>query len=228
MRNVNVVPCLGGPIALRAAATFATTEVRWFADGALPTSLVTWFTSTHISIELRRDLYRIDGSPDVGLKRRAGGPLEVKLRCESSGSVPLGRTRVGQIEEWRKLIDVDEEALPVGPDPVWADVDKVVLTRSYVRSPEGVMRPTAQRDLLLPGCDVELASVQVGDVTAWTFALEAWGLETDRPSVLRNTLTVFAAETPLSEELVTHLASDVGYPEWLSTVVAEVRTATGT
>jgi hypothetical protein len=227
MRNVNVVPYLGGSLALRASSTFATTEVRWFVDGALPASLTAWFATTRTSIELRSDRYRIDGSADVGLKRRAGGPLEVKLRCESTGSVLLGRSRAGRIEEWRKFIDVDEQAVPVGSDAVWADVDKVVLTRSYARSSNSVMQPMAQHDLSAPGCDVELASVQFGEVTAWTFALEAWGPEADRPSVLRDTLAAFDDETPFSEELVTRLGSDVGYPEWLSTVMAGARAATG-
>jgi hypothetical protein len=226
MRNVNVVPCLGGPIAVRAAHTFATAEVRWFVGGELPGSLVTWFTSERTSIELRRDRYAVDGSPDVGLKRRAGGPLEVKLRCESSGTVRLG-TRVGRIEEWRKLTDVDERDVPVGPEPVWVDVDKVVLTRSYRRSPEGML-PVARRDLSVAGCDVELASIGVEDTVAWTFALEAWGPEGDRRPALDDTLAAFARETPPVDEAVGGLDTDVGYPEWLATVVAGVRRATGT
>jgi hypothetical protein len=228
MRNLDLVPCAGGPIALRASHSFATTEVRWFAEGALPASLIAWFTSERTSIELRRDRYRIDGSPDVGLKQRAGGPLEVKLRCPALGSVQLGRARVGRIEEWRKLTDVDEADLPVGPDPMWADVDKVVLTRTYRQSPDGAMQPITPRDLSAAGCDVELASVVVGEFVAWTFALETWGPERDRPAVLRDTLATFERETPFIDELVAGLGADVGYPEWLSMVVTDVRSATGT
>lgn len=219
MRNVKVVPYLGGLIALRAGQSFATTEVRWFGEGALPDSLVRWFTTAPASIELRCDQYRVDGSPNIGLKRRGGGSLEVKFRCASSGTAQLNGSRSGRIEGWRKLTDIELSDIPIGSDPVWVDVDKALLTRTYRRSPDGDMQATTPHDTVAAGCDVELASVEVENKVAWTFALEAWGPDTDRSALLHDTLTAFAAETPLPDELVARLHADAAYPQWLATVV---------
>jgi hypothetical protein len=193
-----------------------TSEVRWFVDGALPSALVSWFSAGTTTLEIREDAYRLDGSPDLGLKRRNHDRLELKVRCDVGDAVEI-LGAAGRIEDWSKLGDVDFAEVPSTGVERWADVHKVVLTRTYRIDPIGTALPTRTRSPSA-GCDVELASVTVGDVEAWTFAFEAWGPAANRRRILRASTDSFAAETPLPPVLVASLDQTVGYPEWLTTV----------
>ena len=59
-----------------------TTELRWFGTGPVPGDVASWFTHDGRvgSVEDRTDLYRCDGRSDLGVKRRAGTTLELKVR----------------------------------------------------------------------------------------------------------------------------------------------------
>jgi hypothetical protein len=197
-------------------APFDTSEVRWFAEGTLPTSLIMWFAGAPTSIEIRRDRYLVDALPEAGVKRRDGGPLEVKVRNGRDGWVDAVADLQGRLEEWRKYAPVDDGEWPAEGE--WIDVDKVVLTRTY-RLGAGGVEPLRGRDLAATGCDVELAAIIVDDTEAWTFALEAWGPEAERRRVLRESLDSFMAETPLPAAMRLALHRDAGYPEWLAGLV---------
>ncbi len=202
-------------VAPTSADGLETTEVRWFGDGTLPRTILTWFSQGPTSIDVRGDSYRLDGTPDVGVKRRDHGPLEVKYRRPSTGSVDLGSGTVGRIEEWHKIVHRDGTGTLAGGDGVWLDVDKVVYTRTY-GVVDGVARPLALRALARTGCDVELAAVTAGGISAWTFALEAWGLAGVRPEMLRRALAAFLDETPPPAALHTGLRHAMSYPMWLT------------
>jgi hypothetical protein len=200
------------------SAPFDTTEVRWFAAGPLPDALVQWFAASGepTLVETRRDAYLAAGSHGVGQKRRNYGPFEVKRRLRYGEFVHLSDALTGRLEEWRKLVEI--QPVPTAGDR-WADVNKVVLTRTYRLRSDGQVVRARERDISVPGCDIELASVSVAGIDAWTFAFEAWGPSDRRRDVLDQAADLFIVASGLPAELTSHLSADMGYPEWLAGVV---------
>jgi len=200
---------------LQGTAPLDTTEVRWFAAGPPPSQLVERFcdTGSSVDLEIRNDAYLANGSHHVGLKRRNGGPLELKARRQSSDFVAMGRAVGAPVEEWRKFIGIRPGI--TGSDSTWIDVTKVVLTSTYGYLSDGGVGP-AQAGYDEPGCDIELASVTAASSDAWTFALEAWGPAKIRLPLLREALARFWDACPLSPEQTAALTSAMGYPEWLA------------
>ena len=213
---------------IRAAAgsSFDTTEVRWFASGALLPSFIEWFTNGGRAgiLEIRYDVYRAGHSSDIGLKQRDHGPLEAKLRRGMNGTVHLGGDVYGRIEEWQKVRTADlSDGEDVGGR--WIEVHKVVVTRTFELGEDGVVE-VEHRDLDVPGCDVEIASIEVDGTMAWTFALEAWGPDGIRRAVLEGALAEFVARSRrFPPSFLSSLGPDIGYPEWLARVVEGSRVA---
>lgn len=194
------------------AQRFDTSEVRWFAEGVLPETLVAWFIrSSHSTLEARDDTYLVDGSHDAGRKVRGHGDYEVKLRTGFGGLFHLGGGVEGRVEEWQKHVD-----LHVPTDQSWIEVGKVVLTRTYQPNLRGVVAEVRERDLQQPGCDIELASVSAAGHRNWTFAFEVWGPATQRTLLLREAAASFIADAGLPGSLTSRLRDDMGYPEWLA------------
>ncbi|MCP3976067.1 MAG: hypothetical protein GY720_16425, partial [bacterium] len=193
-----------------------TTEVRWFADGVLPFSLVEAFYNSAgpVNIEVRCDTYHVGGSIDVGLKRRGGGRVEIKTRLSSGGLVGLGGAVPGRIEEWRKTAGLEAPAAPQGEGEVWSEVNKVVLKCTYGAGANHV-GGSGERRPATSGCHIELASVLVEDIQAWTFALEAWGPAAVRRKLLAGALAALNRDSPLGPEFEASLEHSMGYPEWL-------------
>ncbi len=209
-RLVATVPPAGVP--------FDTTEVRWFASGALPGQFVDWFSAsgTTGSAESRCDTYWVDGQHSIGLKRRGHGPFEVKLRRDSTGLLELGSGVRGRIEEWRKIRPVEPGFIGSSRRGEWFEVNKVVRTRTCGVRSTGSVGPLLSRDLASPGCNVDLASVDVAGAEAWTFAFEAWGPADERQSILDKTLADLKQSSPLPADFLSCLDTDMGYPEWLA------------
>jgi hypothetical protein len=206
--------------------SFDTTEVRWFASGTLLPSFVEWFTNggrTGI-LEIRYDVYRAGHSPDIGLKQRDHGPLEAKLRRGINGSLHLDDGVHGRIEEWQKVRVPD---LADGEDAghEWIEVHKVVVTRTFEVGVGGVIE-VEHRGLDVPGCDVEIASIEAAGTVAWTFGLEAWGSDDVRRAVLEGALAEFVARSKrFPPDFLSSLGPDIGYPEWLAGVIGRSRVA---
>ncbi len=199
-----------------------TSEVRWFAPGAPPAPVVAWFSERGRGafVEVRRDAYRIGPDHGIGLKRRDHGPLELKRRFGVSPSRPFAGGLAGKVEEWHKE-GVEE---PLGATGwKWSLVDKVVLTRTFARDESGSVVESGSLPHHSSACDIELATVTVGPIVAWTFALEAWGELDERRELLHSSLdALFDRLSPLPPQLVAALETDMGYPEWLvSTIWAE-------
>jgi len=196
-----------------------TTEIRWFAAGEPPQEYVDWF-SDHgqgAVVELRNDAYRIAGDASVGLKRRDHGPLELKRRQGISPLMALPGGFKGQIEEWCKT-GLEEPLGDIGWK--WGNVYKVVLTRTYSIDAWGSVFQLSGRKPVAPACDVELATVSVDDVTAWTFALEAWGPGDSRREVLEASLRAMLLDLPpIPIGFIANLSLNMGYPEWLAETV---------
>jgi hypothetical protein len=198
-----------------------TSEVRWFAFGALPPQLVEWFTTDrNADVEVRTDTYRHDPSHALGVKRRNGGPIEVKVLHSRRGRLQLGRGVGGRVEEWRKIVpgDTPENELPESHQ--WRGVHKVILTCTYAPLATGGAKLVDRSETNGTGCDIELASVSVEGVEAWTFALEAWGPVPVRRALLESSLAALFGGSQPPQELTTALIGDMGYPEWLASIAS--------
>ena len=123
----------------------------------------------------------------------------------------------GRVEEWRKY-GLEE---PLGAtDWQWSLVDKVVLTRTFAPDDSGSVLEMEHGALQPSGCDIELATVTVGPVVAWTFALEAWGDGSNRRDLIDSSLAGLLDQLPPPpSQFVAGLEVDMGYPEWLAATV---------
>lgn len=127
------------------ATVVETTELRWFATGGLPIEVTSWFTrnGTVGVPEDRTDTYRIGGRSDVGLKRRSGEMLELKIRQSVGQRLELGTGLAGRVETWRKWspapsVHDNDVSLP------WIDVRKRIIKRLFsLRGEETTFSPQA-------------------------------------------------------------------------------------
>ncbi len=189
-------------------ATYNSLELRWFMRGAIPESFLGSFESNGAVIvrERRKDSYWPLSRVDMGIKRRNGGPVEMKVRRSArSWDMPSGSTVVS--EQWNKW---RPSRLPIERrQGLWLDVDKQLLTRTFGPSGHEVQGAADGRR---PLCEVELANVTVASTTWWTVALEATGPATLQPSVLSAALDRLWS---LGLERWLEGAVNAGYPEWL-------------
>lgn len=198
---------------------FETSELRWFGTGELPHSIKTWFLSAAVIVEHRSDTYCVDGSVDLGVKRRNGVGLEAKIRRGTGSLVTLGAGVEAVVEDWVKLTNLEDADLDgSSAAAVWVEVTKSVWSRIYQFDERGGVSQVTTRDLSAPACDVELAEVTIGDHEAWTFAFEAWGPSDERLRLLVSTAGVLMEEG-IHPELLTGLRFGMGYPEWLAGLV---------
>lgn len=113
----------------------------------------------------------------------------------------------------------DRGAEPLdGSGDQWSNIEKVVLTRTCQLHATDAIE-VDKRDLLGPGCDIEIASVSVEDLQAWTLALEAWGPDHEQRSMLDRAALRFFGDSGQPRDFASNLTADMGYPEWLTSVV---------
>lgn len=201
-----------------------TTELRWFADGALPAEIMSWFTGagSMAAIEERCDTYRIDDRDDAGLKRRFRKILELKVRQATGEMFVLEPGLAAPLEDWRRWSPADDEVDLSTPE-TWIDVCKTVYKRRFIENGTEVAWSKALPAGAEVGCDVEVTSVRVADVDAWTFALAAFGPAEHRRHALRVAWHAIGHIDPRPDGLVRHLRRPCGYPEWLNHSVYEGR-----
>lgn len=178
--------------------------MRWFAPGVLPEGVATWFedTAPYFDIETRVDSYLLTGRPDLGVKRRDRGPIEVKERRRVGGALTVGGRLAARVEEWHKHTD-DGYA---GAGGRWVDIQKTVTTYRY--RARGATSATV-------ACDVELAAIDASGIAAWTMALEASGPRPARHSALQSAFEEFLSDTVVPGSVADALELDAGYPAWL-------------
>jgi hypothetical protein len=190
--------------------TYNSLELRWFMPGAIPAPLLEAFESGgSVVAERRRDAYWPIRRMDIGVKRRNGGPVEMKVRRSARPwDLPSGSAVVSeQWDKWRpRRLSLDR------PTDVWLEVEKTLWTRTFAPAGKEV---GGRSDGRTPRCEVELAGVTVASSTWWTVALEATGPARLRPSVLRATFDQLWAPT---FERWLEGGVNAGYPEWLGRV----------
>jgi hypothetical protein len=204
-------------------AVLDTSEVRWFALGRPPRDMVAAFSAGGASgtTEKRSDSYQLNGQHDFGLKRRFGWIVEAKRRQSVGSTMTLAPGLEAPLEEWRKWLPSDGDPVWPAPDARWINVNKAILTRTFMLDDGEVVGPASVPDEVLSGCDVEIAAVAVGGIEAWSFALEAFGPKDDRRSAISSSWGTLLDQSDLLENLGSYLDRPAGYPQWLDLVVSK-------
>jgi hypothetical protein len=193
-----------------------TTELRWFVAGPLPPDVGRWFAGSMAVVEHRRDDYLLNDRLDVGIKRRGGAILELKVRRRVEPWTDPDEHLAGSLETWRKWTPADG-LIEIPPTSRWIAVDKRIMRRRFSADGREVAFASEQRGD--PACDVEVAEIAVGGVAAWTFALAAFGLPACRcENMLTLSRALRAHGRPTSVRFDAGQA--MGYPEWISNVPA--------
>lgn len=194
-----------------------TSELRWFADGVPPDEVVSWFTDhgRRGDVEVRRDLYLVDGRIDVGVKRRGGDTLELKVRRSVADGRASAAGPVGRIEVWHKWSPAD--ALVDEPsDQPWVEVGKLIVRRRFTVDGDDVVLTDGRRSMAGAGCDAEVTAIELGQAAAWSFAFAAFGpLAVRLTSIAAAWGALAAGGAPLDSSL-TGLVVSCGYPQWLA------------
>jgi len=195
-----------------------TTELRWFVPGLLPAEIDGWFTGPAGFHQERRDTYLIDshldGRCDVGVKRRFGETLELKVRRSLDAGVELGDGLAGPLEVWRRwspadgLVEVDADARCV-------EVCKSIVKRRFSTNGSEIEFSLGALGAS-SGCDVEIAAVTVGSRRWWTFAFAAFGPIATRRDALLAAWQGLVAASPCPSPLTAGAGRAMGYPEWLA------------
>ncbi|NNF89629.1 MAG: hypothetical protein HKM97_13970 [Acidimicrobiia bacterium] len=192
-----------------------TVEVRWFRAGPCPGPVADWFHGgpTVSESERRTDEYlRLPERDDVGVKRRAGVQLDLKLRTGVRSRVALPDGLDGPVEAWTKW------SFPIGPglsvpDRWWIAVEKLRWSRFYAVSADGAAVSVPAETAISTGCAAELVELAVEDRPAWGFGFEAFG-DGDLADVLAATCRAVVADTPLGD-IAFGAAGAHSYPAWL-------------
>lgn len=193
----------------------ATTELRWFFDGALPAEVFSWFTDggRRGLTEERSDSYRHDDLVDVGVKRRFGTRLELKIRSGVPEPVVVGGA-LGQLERWQRWSPADRE-LDLAADTRWVDVEKTVIKRRFDAVVGEVALCEDTRPMSGEGCDAEIVEVSVCGRRAWGLAFAGFGSsELQRGRVLETWNQLMRSADGVAD-IDFSRASPYSYPEWL-------------
>jgi hypothetical protein len=210
-------------------AVLDTSEVRWFAHGVPVPEIVDWFSGSGRAgtLEERCDVYQLHQLQDIGLKRRSGNTLEVKVRRSIGETLTLDSGLAAPFEEWRKWSPDDRDPMSPSPDVPWLDIHKVIVTRTFMLDRGEVVGPAPHTDDSLSGCDVEIAAVTMGDVPSWSLAFEAFGPKSERRRAVMSSWETLVAESGRFEDLGGYFEKAAGYPEWIDFIASEGWSAPG-
>lgn len=189
-----------------------TREVRWFMSGPMPDEVIAWFTGddAHNDAEIRIDEYDSDAIRDgVGVKRRNGEALDAKYRIVHEPDLDLAPGVVGCVEEWLKVSGPRND-IPFPAEGESIRVSKTIISKKF---------DIAAKNGIASGCDVELASLEVGSERAWSLCFETYGDPALRFQALSEGIrSVFHG--PIPEILNLESSSSCGYPAWLAVSLA--------
>lgn len=205
----------------RGVAVVDTTELRWFAPGRPPADVETWFTCDGEAgaVEERRDLYRLDGQPALGVKRRFRTDLELKMRQSVGEHLALEAGLTGRLETWRKWSLAAGWPESSAPWP-WLDVSKRVVKRRFAADGDEIEYSAEAGSMEAAGCDVEIVTVQAAEFAVWSLAFAAFGPTEERRDALLAAWRSLRADERYPETLGSRFVRSCGYPEWLTTVGA--------
>jgi hypothetical protein len=197
-----------------------TTEVRWFHQGDLLPSWLSWFErfpDPGHEEPVRIDKYLlINDSDGLGIKIRQGR-LEIKQRLGSLGVVQISDHVEGLVEYWMKWsfeVAENEDYLSYLdlPGSNWTSVHKRRKLRRYQLRENGQVLPVS--DTLIPpdSCEVELTEIWSQEQSWWSLAFEAAGEFQSSQDVLM-TISRHLIEIEGAPKLTAK--NSFGYPKWL-------------
>lgn len=203
-----------------------TSELRWFAPGPVPSDVRSWFTDDGArgSCEERRDLYRLDGTADVGVKLRGHEILELKRRRSAVEGSPVRGAPRGWFEVWHKWSPADE-LVAAATDASWVDVHKRIIRRRFSMDGTEVELSDAERSMAGAGCDVEIVAIGVGALEAWSYALAAYGPQRSRRTSIESAWRAIGVGSAVGR-VAAGTGISCGYPEWLRQCTSEIPTGT--
>jgi hypothetical protein len=197
---------------------FKTTEVRWFARGALPDELFTWFEELGEPLakaDNRTDVYLQSSSPDLGVKLRQGN-LEVKYRQAKLGTIDIDG-KISQVEQWSKWICIDDAAR-FTPENIadrsgWIKVGKVRYQRLYQVKFTDPIELTSIAQPTDGAAAIEITQLQLNNHSWWTIACEYLGDKIDLECQFCPLVKLLLLGSPLP---INNSSISCGYPEWLN------------
>ncbi|MGA7271456.1 MAG: hypothetical protein WB239_10330 [Acidimicrobiia bacterium] len=170
-----------------------------------------WFVGVaDVEREYRQDRYDLEAARrGLGFKQRNMGPIDSKRRLWVEDSVNLASGMTGNIEDWLKITPS-----VVASDQILEDrhveVHKDIYTRRYGLDGEAG-----------PGCEVELASIRMNQVTAWSLCFETFGVPGRRDEALSTGVRRFLSDSPLPAGIRFDAATSLAYPAWISRMCLE-------
>ena len=195
-----------------------TLEVRWFVDGAPPTSVVDWIHSLGAEAEsARTDLYLVSDDPGMNVKLREG-KVQTKHRMGDRNPITFADTVDGIQERWVKWSfptrEQHHDLFNDDPTGLWVPVNKERI-RLEIDPDEQAERLDHMIESDPAEAKIELTEVRAEGQRAWSICMEAEG----RPEALPGTLQqmgndLFGQGTPpsLSE------SDSYGYARWIQAV----------
>jgi len=202
-----------------------TTELRWVAEGPLPTDVVEWFTrgGTRGVVEQRCDTYRMDGRRHQGVKLRFRETPELKVLQAVGKHLVLESGPAGRLQTWRRWSPA-EGVEDIDGEVPWLDVCKVVTKRRFSIDGDEIVSTDLEQTTPGAGCDVEVVDITFGDIEAWTFAFAAYGPTAFREHAIVTAWQSLTADGSHPQSLATTFGPSNSYPEWLAPMASQNET----
>jgi hypothetical protein len=178
----------------------------------MPSKVRSWFGGANGIRSERCDTYLVDGRPDVGMKRRFGEKLELKVRSSQDEDARLTEGLAGSLEDWRRWSPADGLVVSDCTGP-WIDVCKSIVKRRFTIDGTEI---AFSSEFTGAGCDVEVVDVAVGADRWWSFAFAAFGPKRTRRDALLASWRALAPQAPVRELFTPAPDRSMDYPEWLA------------
>jgi hypothetical protein len=195
-----------------------TLEVRWFVDGAPPSSVVDWIEALGAEAETARtDLYLVSNDPAMNVKLREG-KVQTKHRIGDRMLVSFADAVEGIQERWVKwsfpTVEQHHDLFEDDPTGLWVPVHKERI-RLEVDADEQRMLLDHMIEPDPAEAKIELTQVRAEGQEAWTICAEAEGRPEALPGTLQQMGNYFFGEgTPPDLES----AASFGYARWIQTL----------
>jgi hypothetical protein len=149
----------------------------------MPDNVLRWFGNSLAVEECRDDVYlRLDECATTGVKLRQGH-FEIKSLTVAPQTILLGRDIAGLYDSWIKWSVTADAVQPFGLAMCRDAPTVVVGKRRWLRRlsmDQACPAEISAKSHLNEGCNVELATITVGEQVWWSFCFEAFAPEREK------------------------------------------------